>query len=242
MDSYYEDLIKNIRTLMTENQIQDAYRLMNEELALPYVPTYVEHTLKQLQEECRFRLQNTPVTRIYRVEEFKQLLDGNCEEQWKAVNCLKEANIRNFLELIETVLCGSYDRMIKSFLIEALIEQGVSDEMHMVDEGLEYSFIPCYIETPAKAQGTMVAHDILCEWFEHVDPSFLHLAQDALLEEAYLMLPMNIEETESELIAHAIAKYLFSAIGFAQNYDAFREFHQLPETITYDLLLQKRCA
>ena len=58
MDSYYEDLIKNIRTLMTENQIQDAYKLMNEELALPYVPAYVEHTLKQLQERENETYQN----------------------------------------------------------------------------------------------------------------------------------------------------------------------------------------
>lgn len=240
MDSYYEELIENIRAFMKENQIEKAYGRIHEELSLPYVPHHVEHTLKELQEECRLQLQDTPVTRIYREEELKQLFDGNCEEQWKAVSCLKESNIRNFLELIETVLCGTCDRMIKAFLIEALIEQGVSEEMHMVEEGLEYSFIPCYIETPTKAQGTIAAHDILCDWFEHVDPSFLRLALDALIEEAYLRLPMNIEETESEWIAHAIAKYMFSAIGFAQNYEPFRKSHQLPEIGTYDFLFQKR--
>lgn len=240
MDSYYEELLPNIKTLMDKEQIKEAFTLINEELSLPYVPSSVESTLKELQEECRLKLQEVPKEKAYDEDQLKQLLKGNSEEQWKAVNYLRTSNIRNFLELIEDILCGNTDRMIKSALIEAMIAQNVSDEIRMIDEGMEIQLIPCYIDLPTKAEGAIAAHDYLCEWFENEDPSFLQLSLDSLLEEVYLMLPLNVEREESEMIAHAIAKYLFRAIGFEQNYEPFRQRYHLPKKITYDPLFCKR--
>ena len=62
---------------------------------------------------------------------------------------------------------------VKAFLIEALIEQSVSEEFVMEREGLEYRFVPCALTLPGQSDGVNQAVSHLREWFENEDPSFL---------------------------------------------------------------------
>ena len=38
MDTYYEDILKKVETLMKDAQFAEAYAILDEELSMPYIP------------------------------------------------------------------------------------------------------------------------------------------------------------------------------------------------------------
>ena len=56
MDSYYDEILKKIKDLMDEGKYAEANKLLEEELAMPYIPFNVEEELIQCYNECRSEL------------------------------------------------------------------------------------------------------------------------------------------------------------------------------------------
>ena len=101
------------------------------------------------------------------------LLKGSIDEQFQAVEQLRKSNIRNHVDEVREALRTACNDWVKAFLIEALIEQSVSEEFVMEREGLEYRFVPCALTLPGQSDGVNQAVSHLREWFENEDPSFL---------------------------------------------------------------------
>lgn len=45
MDTYYEDILKKVETLMKDAQFAEAYAILDEELSMPYIPREYEEPL-----------------------------------------------------------------------------------------------------------------------------------------------------------------------------------------------------
>lgn len=239
MDQYYEEVIKEIKALIEQKAYEDAFALCKYELTMPYIPKDAETAFIDAYNLCRSHMNEAKSEKVIHEEDFERLLQGSFDQQILAVEQLKKSNIRNHLEIVEEYLKGNPHYFVRSLLIEALMEQNITDEITMNYDGLEVVFTPCYIEPVMESDGVVETISYLREWFENDNPSFLMLCIDSLVKEAYLKLPFNIEEEESLDLALAVCQYVFEASGEKDAFEAFIVEKGLAQTGGYELLLKE---
>lgn len=239
MDTYYEEILKEVKKLMSSGDYKEAFAVLEDELAMPYIPKDSEQELVQLYNECRSELRANSVERTYGIEDIEALLSGKLEEQFMAVELLKQSNIRQHLSQIEAYLCASPHILVQAMLIEALMEQNIAEEIHMRYEDMDITFLPCYIVAPMKAKGARIAANQLCDWFENENPSFLTLCIESLIKETVLRLPFNLDEDEGIVMAQAIVEYVYKASRDEEGFQRFLTKHSLAQWSGFELLLNK---
>lgn len=236
MDTYYEDILKKVNQLMECNDFQSAYKILEEELSMPYIPKNVEDALIEAYNQCRSECKmNQP--KSYEEDDVDALLLGSLEESFLAIEQLKKSNIRNHFESIQTYLNGNVNVLVRALLIEAMMEQHITDEFTTVVEGMDVTFTPCAIEEPMEAQGVNEAVTLLREWFENDNPTFTMMCVETLVKEAYMRLPFNVDEEEGVAMASAIARYVFFAHEEFDAWNAFSKQKGLAQYDGFELLL-----
>ena len=239
MDTYYEDILNKVEQLIAENDIQNAFCILEEELSMPYIPKAYEDRLISLYNDCRSQINESRKARSYGEEEIGELLHGSLEEQFLAVEQLKKSNIRNHLDEIRSYLKGNTHYFVRSCLIEAMMEQNISEEFTTEMDGLEVTFTPCFVEMLQESDGVEKAVSYLQEWFESDNPTFTMMCVESLIKEAYLRLPFTIEEDEAFDLAVDIACYVFKANEDKEGLMAFLNEKGLAQSYGYELLLSK---
>lgn len=239
MDSYYDDILKKLEDLKQKEAFAECLEILEEELSMPYIPREYEEQLIVLYNECRSVVKSKQSLKSYDEEDIEALLKGSLDEQFLAIEQLKRSNIRNHLTEIQEYFNGSAHYLVRSFLMEALMEQNITEELTCYVDGLEITFTPCYIEPPMESDGVVQAIAYLREWFENENPTFTMMCVESLVKEAYLKLPFNIEEDEALQLAASIACYVFKANEDREGAIAFLEENGLAQLAGYELLLNK---
>ncbi|MGL5541366.1 MAG: DUF3196 family protein [Erysipelotrichaceae bacterium] len=221
MDSYYEEILKELEALMRKQEYQEVYEILQDEFKMPYIPKESEDRLIALYHEVRGHLQKEPSEKVLDEEQLETMLFGSLEQALQVVTYLKERNIRKYGALIQSYFEKEPHYLIRALLIEALIDQNVQDTFRLQMDGMDIDFIPMYVEMPMEADGALACVQMLREFFENEDPSFLAMCIDTLIKELYFRLPMNLEEDEATPMALAVVEYVFQA---HEDLDAFQDF------------------
>ena len=238
MDTYYEDILKEVDAFVENKNYQKAYAILEEELSMPYIPKEYEQRLIDLYNLCRSEVK-TSTTQAYTEEDIERLLKGSLDEQFLAIEQIRKSNIRNHLDVIREYLSDHPHYLIRSYLIEALMEQNVSDEFTIELDGCIVTFAPCFIEPPMDSDGALEAITYLKEWFENENPTFMMMCVETLVKEAYLRLPYNIEEEDTLGIALGVAHYVFKAHDQKDDFNRFIDEKNLAWNSGYELLLSR---
>lgn len=236
MDTYYEDILVKVENHMKENDFSNAFKILEDELSMPYIPKDVEEKMISYYNQCRSELRND-TSKVYHEEDIDMLLQGSLDEQFLAIEQLKKSNIRNHFEAIASYLSNHPNTLVRSLLIEAMMEQNVTDEFTTEVNGLEVTFSPCAIEMPMETEGVRIAVQYLKDWFENDNPTFTMMCVETLIREAYLRLPFNIDEEEGIAIAAGIAHYVFCAHEEQEAWKIFSAENELAQYEDYELLL-----
>lgn len=238
MDTYYEDILKKAEALIAEEQYEKAYAILDEELSMPYIPKEYEEPLIAYYNQCRSECKWKDAAGS-RDENIEALLNGSLEEAFLAIEQLKKSNIRNHMNAVSLYLSDQPHFLVRSLLIEAMMEQNITDEVCVEIDGLEVSFSPCSIDAPMDSDGALMAVEQLRDWFENDNPTFTTMCVETLVKEAYLRLPFNIEEDDALPLAAAIANYVFCAYEEQDAWKCFEEEKGLAQYRGYELLLRK---
>ena len=237
MDTYYEDILKKVKTLMQDEQFAQAYAILDEELSMPYIPREYEEPLIAYYNQCRSECKWKDAT--VREDDIETLLNGSLEEAFLAIEQLKKSNIRNHMDAVAEYLSQHPHYLVRSLMIEAMMEQNITDEVKVDIDNLEVTFSPCSIDAPMESDGALTAVHLLKDWFENDNPTFTMMCVETLVKEAYLRLPFNIEEDEALPLAAAIAGYVFCANSEQEAWILFEKEKGLAQYRGYELLLRK---
>ena len=237
MESFYKEMIAEIDTFIQSNRYQEAIKKIEDELSLPYIPLEVEKALRERLENISVEDDIKPI--YFDDETLEKMLKGNEQDAMIAIDYLNQMNIQKNLDLIQDVFNIQKSRVIVVSLIDALRKQNVTREFQCEIDGLEISFMPCFVEDPFYNDGVDIAQSLLSTWFEHDNASFYHMCIESLLLESYLHLPFTIEEDEAEALALAICKYVFEAFGQKEEYFMFLEQKKLASLDGFELLLKE---
>lgn len=238
MDTYYENILKKVDSLVENKDYQKAYGILEEELSMPYIPKEYEQPLIDYYNVCKKETQ-TSVLPSYSEEDIERLLQGSLEEQFLAIEQLRKSNIRNHFDAIRMYLENNPHYLIRSYIIEALMDQNVSEEFTIEMDGCVITFTPCFIEAPMESDGAVQAVKYLKDWFENENPTFTMMCVETLVKEAYLRLPYNIEEEDALGMALGVVRYVFVAHEEMNAFYQFLEEKGLAQNSGYELLLSR---
>jgi len=228
---YFEVLGFYILSLLEENQFDKALDVLNEELSMPYVQDNYQVLLDSLYdnviERKKFFLAEQESTNILSVDEIKHLLldHGDFVSQFKAISALDQINVRSILDELEVYLTNPRNSSIlKSFILERLTQQQVSQGVLVNKNNCEYEVMPLAFNPVFQDHNFILTRNLL---EEHLDsnPSLLAMAYDILDSIVYILYPETIEEDEQNLYAAAIEYYVYSlnyedlSVDFESYYD-----------------------
>lgn len=238
-DGFYETLLQDIKQYMQNEDYQNALALLEEEFKMPYIPKEIEEQLLPLYQECRHEIKAQKMAHKYDETDIEELLNGSIDEAFQAVELLKKSNIRRHLQIVENYLSKEPHFLIRSQLIECLVEQNINETIHIQYDGLELSVIPSYIELPANQDALTLAVKQVQEYYENDDPTFYVMCVESMLKELYLKLPFSLSEEEVNYFVYAILLYVYQAFDDKEGFKAFIHEKKLANYSGYDLLLYK---
>lgn len=205
--NYYEETLNKIEELINTNHKDEALEIINEELKQIYIPKDFNEKLisyyNDLKPKSKKELND---------DEIVEYLNNDNEHQLFAVSYLDKKNLRDYIDICNDYLCGKGFINAKVLLIDSLIRQEISEEIKMINEGIEYTFIPKYIWPIEISEGYESGIKYLNEHYLK-EPSKLEIAKSLLFKEAMLILPLNLENSEGIIKAKNIIKYVDDAFN-----------------------------
>ncbi len=217
----YQDVIQTIRHLIDDRQLNEAQRLLDQELRMPYIPPEVEGILRQL--DAYVKAQQTPAPRasVLTPSQILAYLNGDEEHQLAAVVALSALNLRAQLPLIREAFEVLSTRILKSLLVNVCIEQALTEEFSFTDQGITYTFIPAALTAPQECEGYGAAKTILIDWLENDNPSLLMLAMQQLDHTVLLKLPEPVDTDEALDLVLEVLKPIYIQLADASQWQQF---------------------
>ena len=232
-NNYYDECITNIKKLMNDGELDEAKKLLEEELSMPYIPSFAESRFLELKRELH-AMNSKEINSMMSASQIEDaLLSQDSAVQLRAIKALQDYSCRSFIEVIQRFFDTVPDAKLQALMIDILIEQQIRDEFEITYEGMQMSFIPLYQERPHETDGFVSAQKILHCWFENDNPALLQMCEQLLIQECFLMLPLSYEEEEGLSLAVSIAEYVSNSLDEGASFEKIAS--QLDKNV-------KRCA
>ncbi len=237
LNPYYCSFIEQTEDLLEQGQYRQALALLQNELALPYIPADVQPLLEDLRQRAQAALE--PAPRTMRPDLLQTLIEGSEEQQLKACEMLSRLNLRQNEPLVRELLDTARTPIVQGRLIEGLMEQKIDTPFVLERDGLEIDFIPSVVVPADKDPVYHQIREILGAWFAD-QPLFLEFANTLLEDERLSRLPFDFLEENPAAEAKAIARLIYEGMGMEQEWDAFTEAHGLGDIPNRILTIEKR--
>ncbi len=239
MDDFYQTLISDVKKCMEQQEYAQALVLLEAEFVMPYIPKDIEEQLIALYNTCKSEVNATKTSRKYHEDDLESLLFGSLDEAFQAVEMLKASNIRKHLDLVKAYVKENPHYLIRTLLIECLIEQDIHDEIEMDYDGLDIVFTPSYVELPQQQETLALAIKQVQDYYENDNPTFLMMCVECMMKEMYFKMPFSLAEDEINHFVYAILLYVYKANDDKAGFEAMINEKNLANYGGYDLLLYK---
>ena len=239
MDDFYHEFLNRVHTFIKEENYEEAKKLLDEEFIMPYIPKEVESEMIELYNLCTHELNAKKKHKKYDEEDIESLLQGSFEEACQAVEILKKSNLRSHLELVENYLKKEPHFLIRTLLIEALVEQQIHEEIQLYFDGLDVVFTPTYVELPQEQDALIEAIKKVQSFYENDNPTFLMMCVETMMKEMYFKMPFPLSEDEIDSFIYAVLLYVYKANDDKQGFIDMIHEKNLANCTGYDLLLYK---
>lgn len=237
MNLYYQSLIDDLSLLIEQQKFDDALRIIQQELSLPYVERDVLEKLHQYEEECLIHQKDDDRSKNFELE---KLIKGTEAQKEKAVSLLQTLNLRSYEREVQQLLSSDLLEEFKGELIEALMEQKIDTAYHMVKDGLDITFVPSSIVTADQDMTVQEAGQLFEAWFLNDEPTLYNFCMRLLEQEIYEMRPFDLEELDPLPLAKGIVRLVYEAMGQTEELAHFLKKNGLEQVADYTLSIEKR--
>ena len=236
MKGFYSEMIQEINEMIKKGEEASALNKIEEELSMPYIPLDFQQAILALKQKLRPKMKTL---KQIDDEMLLELLFGDEQKQLLAIHYLQELNLRHYMNEVKQVLAQPNHPFVRALLIDLMIEQQICEDIEIDVDGLQVLSNPSFIEPPLEADGAVAAMNLIVNWLENDNPSMCRLCLDDLSKEAFLHLPFNIEEDESDALALAIVRRVAGLMGDLKPFHCLIQEKSLAEIGDYELLLNK---
>ncbi|MGP1376641.1 MAG: DUF3196 family protein [Bulleidia sp.] len=214
--NYYEQIRQDIELALQKQELEEAAFLIRKEREMPYIPAAFEAFLDQAERELSAN-RRTSKKESFSNEQLLHMLSGNAERQMAAAAALCERNLRAYVPVIADWLQRDPHPQAAALLIDALAEQAVPAEFTYEHNDMTYTFYADAV-TPVASQSGVRKALHLVESALARNPGLRDMAHSRLIHEAFLLLPLMIEEEEAETFALESIKEVCTLMDDCETY------------------------
>ena len=208
MNNYYETCLTEIRQAISDNKLSDALRILDEELAMPYVPSPYNETFVSLRDSIR--IDTSPQSKYFEdIDDIENALRGNDALKLKAIISLERMNLRVYLEEIQQLLSDiTIDDWMKRQILIFLIDQDINQEIRVSIIGQHVTLNPKNLMNPIGSKEYLETLNYLEDKLESDNPSLLMLCVAELDQLTLENFPIGNTKIDGELIISRVSEYL----------------------------------
>ncbi len=210
MENYYLDTLDEIEEMMQKNQLQQAFSRLEQELAMPYIPSDAEERMQKLRKELIYRMAENRERSEPSLDTLLMRLQGKPQSQLAAAEALSSRNLREILPEISDWLRNEPFPEAAALMIEAIAEQQINEEFVLLKDGVEYTFWGDDVVPVSESRGFQKALQYLEEWLGNNCPDLFEMSRTLLIHEVYLFLPLSYEEEEGKDLALEVVREVSS--------------------------------
>ena len=231
---YFETLGFYILALIKGNEFDKALNCLNEELSMPYIQDNYEEVLNNLYDDVLaqkqvYLVENGLYDKKLSEEDFIEvLMSDDYDEQLNVLMKLDDYNIRQLLPSLENYLQADKAPVLKTFILESLVKQQVSEVVLVAKNGYEYEFMAIANQLVFQDINYLKTRTLL-ERHLAKQPSYFAMALDVLDLLVYIIYPQTIDDAEINTYAALIEYYVLSlnsddlALDFEEYYEVNSE-------------------
>lgn len=205
MDNYYDEILSEIRELISMKKYDEASLIVERELSMPYIPMEIEKTLHEMKKDIRYGKSENRTAKENSLDDLLDGLHGDAARQLASVNGLCSRNLREITDEIREYLMHDPFPEAAALLINAIAQQKIEEEFTLVRDGVEYTFEGDCLTPVDQCAGYLKAEKLLYSWLGMKYPSVYELAKKVLVHETYMFLPLCYEEDEAKDLAYECA-------------------------------------
>ncbi|MBR0138000.1 MAG: DUF3196 family protein [Erysipelotrichaceae bacterium] len=229
--SYYQQLLDRIEELFISKSYKEASKLVDNELSMPYVPREFEEKLLKYRDDLKgYLTEEKPEVLLSKEQVRDYLMKGSRERIAQVIGFLASANIRNYLETVEDYLLSDFaDPLTSTQILQIMRDQQLSRNIQLKKNGIilqaDPSKLPDVLEQPVLQD---VFRDIE-ELFETDDPVFMQQCQSVLLNFAFNLYPVLLNDEDREKVLYSVIRYVYCAYDDHEGWKQFCSDHQIEE-------------
>ncbi len=211
---------------MRQKEYELALPLIESELLQPYLPSGFTEAYLEYKQEI---LASNPVVKKHIEPEacFRMILDNH--HPLVALSHLEHVPLVHYHHHIQQVFDQVSDELVIGLLIQLCVQQQLTTTFTLLKHGQRMEFVPMYVMSVDQSDGYLAIDALIRDVFENDNPSLMLMCQSLLMQEALLLLPLNLEEDDRDPFGFAIIKYVLLAMDDDQQWQHIKAVYDVKE-------------
>jgi hypothetical protein len=219
-NDYYAAMIHRLKQAIQDEDYQTAERIVNEELAMPYVPTTIYEQLVQYKNELAAKQMENRAETVLTDQQLADYLKKSGDAVGRAITFLDSSNVRSHLSVIQEYLKDpKHDRMVVALLFDIMHRQNVDGKMEYYDSDSLKQANPAKIDGIGEDQAVVQAREMIETIVSEHDPSFIEGCQQLLNQEVLLVYPQTFQDIKADQLAWGIVRKVCYLFGQPERWD-----------------------
>ncbi|UZQ29293.1 MAG: DUF3196 family protein [Spiroplasma phoeniceum] len=207
--NYYDELINEIKELISNHNYNGALIKINDELLMPYIPQQVEKVLTTLLQEVNEKIQEQKPseTTAWTLAKISDILANPSDEETQllAFQYLKDQNLRQILPLIrQYFLNKKVTDFAKIYLLYLLKKQEITEIFEVKKTNGIFHMNPSQIIPYKENEQVKTIMKLLDQWVYNDNPSLYHTCLYLLETYYYNLYPYFLENSKEKALTIAI--------------------------------------
>lgn len=233
---YYALLMFKLEALEQLERYQEALKIVNEELTMPYIPAPFNEALPEIQKRLIQALRvptltNDQTLRLLSTSDFAQQLESLLTryDLELVLHELRERSLREVLPAIDRIFRQSLvPQTSKSLILQTLVDLGVHETLHYLVDGYLVEIIPSELSSVDIDQVARTIIDPLIDAIHQ--PSARYFFEALLMHYLIVHYPIVPEEDEYEPLQIALYRVMQKELSLAE-YKQSMHRHERDEQI-----------
>lgn|GEM_PF-869421 len=212
--NFYEEKLKELQMLMKTKEYQEALRLINLELSMPYIPADFEAKLLKIKAKIPFdqlgnETHNLTPKEIFTLINSRELA---LMEKIGLMQALQSVNLRSYLDESNEILQSHLPNELKMILCYFLCEQQIDYDFTYQKNKETFSFNPEKFDLDTQEMVPMKVIEKLDSFLNSLSPQLLEMAKQIMVNVYAKAFPFN-QKFDFTLLAKAIIKVVYQLNG-----------------------------
>ncbi|ATZ20225.1 DUF3196 family protein [Mesoplasma lactucae] len=208
--NFYEERLLELQKLIDQNEIEQALKLINEELSMPYVPKDFEDDLIKLRTRILVEKINNEEHHLSSDKIFSLIKSDQTDlvEKVGLVKQLEESNLRKHISELQDLLNSDLTNEVKMMIIYLLNQQGINNDFNYKKNSKTLKINPMTFDFQTQEMVPLETIKLIDDELGSFSPQLVEMGKQIMVSLYGKLFPIQ-NEIDCAILAKAIIKIVY---------------------------------